>query len=384
MKIAIYGAGKCGKFVHESVVIQSREKNEVVCFVDNNRELWGQKIGSVKIVSEDEFISTWGQKVDCIIIAVSNSEVAQEMAVSLFTKGYDRIFLLPEAVWTGKLPVVETDGRIASYIKNLEACKPVLPYIEYHVTDFCNLKCRRCGHFSNLVTEKKCSDIEEFRKSLAGLAKKFSNIKSFRLMGGEPFVIPNLDEFIYEVKKYFPYSGIKIVTNGLLVTNMSLHIMEAIKNSQAVIEVTQYPPTRNVLTKILAFCDKNQIKVTVGEPVTKFMRHISVTENPNWKNAYWKCIGRTCHFLRGTRLYPCGVIPLRYEKQGFLGITITEETRDNYSFDLINGTESGWEILKMIQNPFEFCKNCTEEPEWFEWEVSSGDIKREDWIGEQK
>lgn len=268
------------------------------------------------------------------------------------------------------------------YIKHISYCKPVLPYVEYHVSDYCNLKCKGCGHFSNLVTEKVFPDIEEFKIEIKKLTKRFKNIKHFRLMGGEPFVNPDLRLFLYEVRKGFPYADIRIVSNGLLIPQMNDETAEAIRECGAIIDISQYPPTRDSIGKILAFTQEKNLQIQIGEKITLFFKQLNFTTSIDSARVYSKCNSRKCHFLRKGRLYCCGAPILFFENKEFLTLNIKKRDVDNASFDLINGNEDGWQILEKFLSPFDFCKYCTDS-QWFDWSVSKkNEIKKEDWIVE--
>lgn len=52
-KIILFGAGKDGRSVYDFLQ-QRGEGNLVTCFCDNNKELWGQKIGNVSVISYEQ------------------------------------------------------------------------------------------------------------------------------------------------------------------------------------------------------------------------------------------------------------------------------------------------------------------------------------------
>jgi MoaA/NifB/PqqE/SkfB family radical SAM enzyme len=80
--------------------------------------------------------------------------------------------------------------------------KPVLPYVEMHVVDHCNLNCKGCSHFSPIADEL-FTDIGEFTRDLQQLRRLVSNIEVIRLMGGEPLLHPNITDFIRSTKFFF-------------------------------------------------------------------------------------------------------------------------------------------------------------------------------------
>lgn len=378
MKIAIYGAGKCGEYVIQSIKAHKESKIEGVLFIDNDPAKYGKTICNLPIVNLDYFIGCFSETVESVLIAVGSVSIAQEMAVSLLKLDYTNIYILPEEVWKAKLPIVNDNGEIYSYIKSINLLKPILLYLEYHVSDYCNLKCKRCGHLSNLVAEKKFPNINRFKKELIGLSQRFRNIKTFRLMGGEPFANPDLGKYIYRVREIFPYTDIQVVTNGLLLPKISRYTIDAIKESGAWIDITQYPPTSRKIEEILEFVDANQLKIDIHEKITRFCSQLTQGKPEDEEKIFHNCISRTCYFLREGRIYCCPLVALGYENRDFLGLNVSKEMMFNNSFDLTTGKENGWDILKKILYPNEFCKYCTK-AEWHNWEIS-GEIRREDWF----
>lgn len=177
--------------------------------------------------------------------------------------------------------------------------------MEYHVSDLCNLKCKGCGHFSNIFCTTQFPDIDSLKKALAGCSQKFENIVTFRLMGGKPFTNPDLDLYIRAVRKFFHYSSMQIVTNGLLLPYVGERILEKIRECGVLVDITQYPVTRDILTILSETAKKRNIKIWTGEPVTKFFKQIALNENDRYSLAWEKCVRKTWHFLRNGRLYPC-------------------------------------------------------------------------------
>ncbi len=169
----------------------------------------------------------------------------------------EKIFIVPPVMYEAELPLLNND-ELSPLCKNMNDVKPMLRYMEYHVTDFCNLKCKGCAHLANYVKELDFASIESFRVSLVRLSEKFRNISVIRLLGGEPLLCKNLHDYVNAAHEIFPYSQIKIVTNGLLYKNMTSELIEAIKRAGAEIQVTQYLPTRKIAGEIVAFCEKTE------------------------------------------------------------------------------------------------------------------------------
>ena len=45
-------------------------------------------------------------------------------------------------------------------------CMQHLDYLEMHLMNSCNLKCKGCSHFSNIATDEDIEDISSFEKNI--------------------------------------------------------------------------------------------------------------------------------------------------------------------------------------------------------------------------
>lgn len=249
--------------------------------------------------------------------------------------------------------------------------RPSLRYIEYHITDYCNLKCKGCGHRSNLVKDMKFADIDEFQFALEKLAEKFYNIEQFRLMGGEPLLCSSLHEYIDSVHAVFPYSDIKIVSNGILYKRINERIAASMRNANAQLQISQYPPTGKLLDEIIFFCEEKNIQLQISEPVTEFFDMEDSGLNRGFQEKWNICGSKNCHFLNGTRLYPCiGMwVRHRFEKEFPEGRGVNDYENDAFSFDLKSPVSlDGWDMIKKMENPFQICEKCGDKIVWFQWE----------------
>ena len=320
------------------------------------------------------------EDIDLILVACEDNDSRTEYKSSdyvseLLRRGITRekIFIVPPVVYHAELPVIE-DGKLSPLCKNMNEVKPLLRYMEYHVTDFCNLKCKGCGHLANHVKELEFADIGGFRLALAGLAEKFSNIAEIRIMGGEPLLCKNLHEYINAVHEIFPYCNVKIVTNGLLWRNITPEMIEAVKNAGAEIQVTQYIPTRKVAGEIIAFCQENGVKISVGTLIKEFRELIFAKDKPtpDFNECWSVCASWYCHLLIGTILHPCTYVWVSHDPRfkEFQGKeSVTESEYGEYSYDFAQDiSDDGWDILAKLENPMEICRKCGNKRVSFKWE----------------
>lgn len=93
----------------------------------------------------------------------------------------------------------------------------MIEYLEHHIVDHCNLNCAGCSHFSPLA-QPWFEDLVQFKKDFSQLWDiTKGNVGTIRLMGGEPLLHPQFDEFMAFTCGLFPHTQVQIVTNGILI-----------------------------------------------------------------------------------------------------------------------------------------------------------------------
>lgn len=90
--------------------------------------------------------------------------------------------------------------------------------ISIHIVDHCDLNCMNCSHFSSIakpyfIDEKLWSD------QLQILSQKINNnLSHLIILGGEPFLHPNIKNLLLTAQKIFPNTMISILTNGKIIS----------------------------------------------------------------------------------------------------------------------------------------------------------------------
>lgn len=131
----------------------------------------------------------------------------------------------------------------------------------------------------------------------------FDDINVIALLGGEPLLNPELDRYCEMLRTLYPYSDIKIITNGLWVNKMSEKLIECIETNQIKIHISYYPPLMFLIDDMVEFMRRHNIKYHFGEPVTQFNCKMTI-ENPTDPNtSFEKCRDRCCTTLRDGYLY---------------------------------------------------------------------------------
>ncbi len=248
--------------------------------------------------------------------------------------------------------------------------KPVLPYLEMHVVDHCNLNCKGCSHFSPIADEL-FTDIDEFTNDLQQLSQLFSNIKVIRLMGGEPLLHPNITDFIRSTKFLFPNSNVDIVSNGILLPTMTNEFWSTCSQNSICIDLTIYPPFVENAKMWVEIARSNRVKIRIAEK-PRFSALLNSSGDSDITRISEKCIFPGFTMVRQGKLYHCWMPALvHYFNRQYNELIPSKDYLDIYDAKI-----TGWDILSQIEKGSETCKYCTSgwnNVPFFEWARSLHD-----------
>ena len=90
--------------------------------------------------------------------------------------------------------------------------KRKVEYIEFYITNVCNLTCENCNRFNNYSFKgwQKWDDYYPIYKQWA----EQLDFTKIVIMGGEPLLNPDILRWASVLRKLWPHSGIEILSNG--------------------------------------------------------------------------------------------------------------------------------------------------------------------------
>lgn len=244
--------------------------------------------------------------------------------------------------------------------------KPVLGYLEFDVSGHCNLRCKGCSHYSNLQKEPVWGDLSKFREHLVRLREIFDHIEVFRLVGGEPFLNPDVGQFAAAVREAFPDTTLYVVSNGLLIPHVKEEILDTLRENNAVVNISYYPPTVKMTEKIKEKLDDYKVPYTFSKPIRYFQYEVGETPGNGTSN-YRHCPFIYCHILSDDgRLCLCDP-PMVYQKS-MTHLHVQREVGEECWTDLYN-VKDGYELLRRLHREIPFCKYClTRKKIMFPWQ----------------
>jgi len=239
----------------------------------------------------------------------------------------------------------------------------VLDYLEFHVAHHCNLNCKGCGHYSNFVKEEfPC--FSQYSEDVSRLKQLADQIQEIRLLGGEPLLNPELPKFIQVIRNAYPDADIRVVTNGLLIPKAEPAVFQMMRNCHVRFDISQYPPVRQCLDKILARCEEESVLFRVSPEVQTFCRFEDTAVPEDAQEIYHNCQLKRCHMMLEGKIAVCPIPILRYKFQAYSWDHMFPED----VIDLYNPVLTGEKLIQLLHQPCRLCAYCGSHNELFAWE----------------
>ncbi len=258
----------------------------------------------------------------------------------------------------------------------LDANKIYIPYLETNLVDGCNLNCKGCTHFAGLFKTSEVYPLETFRRDVRQLSQMV-DVGKFRLLGGEPLLLKNLDEYIKVSREYLPNTYIQVVTNGLLIPAAPKKLFDTLRETKCDVDISAYPPTLKMADKIKETLVANGIVFHLIDSVKdEFLVFMTLRAGHNPEKSRAGCTNDGCRFLRDGRIYKCPVDALSYRFAERFGIKNYPKAT---GVDLYAPNFAA--LLPMLDGNVEMCHWCGEAVRKTPW-TTSNSPKLEDWLAD--
>lgn len=244
----------------------------------------------------------------------------------------------------------------------------VLNYLEVDIVDHCNLNCSGCTHFCPLVGENYM-DVEQFKKDLLQLKTFFSEIKQFRILGGEPLLHKDIAKFIQYSREILPNSDIRIVTNGLLLSKMPDEFFDALKKCNVIVDLSKYPVAGEKFSDALDKIGEKECQLGFIHLCKKFWLALVSDGSQDKEESFKRCTHKNCKSLKNGKLYicpPAAFMP-RYNKY------FNKNIPWDKGIDIYNADKK--QIKEYFETPLETCRYCLSKKDFkfISWKVSKRD-----------
>ena len=152
--------------------------------------------------------------------------------------------------------------KIARAVRRLHELRTMPLRLEFVVTDYCNLNCRGCTHYSPLAA-KEFAPIESLRRNMAHLGRVCgTDVESVYLIGGETLLYPDIIAAMEALRESFATQNLYIFTNGLMIPRLDDAFWATAARLDIILAVTRYP-IRFDYDAAIALCASKGVRTEV-------------------------------------------------------------------------------------------------------------------------
>lgn len=251
-------------------------------------------------------------------------------------------------------------GKLKKAVRNIREKKDKPLHIEFNLTDYCNLNCKGCTHYSPLAPEEyqTLESLETTIKHIASI-KNVELIEGVYLIGGETLLYPNLKDAMKLARRYFPKAKISIFTNGILIPKMDEEFWDLCKSEDCVIALTVYP-IKFDYEIIKRTCEERGVKLEVfGDRGCKdsfFKFPLDKDKKQNAVLAHFRCISHGCITVDNGKIFPCSISACVRHLNNAASTNFKWEKGDYIPVENLSDAK---ELLKLRDRPVPFCKYCS-------------------------
>lgn len=209
MNIIIWGYNDSGKYIVDRLI---EDQANIVCVVDNNPCYKGNFHANVPVCSYEVAKKKYfGLPRLCVLITAKRAESIFQIIniVSEIECNYIGIVKPRVQEFNRDFYVSQFSKEISWYKFDGEQFS-VIPRIEINLIDGCNLNCKGCAHFSSIFSSEDIYNLEKYENDLKSL-REIGEIVRLRLLGGEPLLLHNIEEYIRVARNVCPESDIEIM-----------------------------------------------------------------------------------------------------------------------------------------------------------------------------
>ena len=193
------------------------------------------------------------------------------------------------------------------------------PHVDIDIVLVCNLRCCHCNRLSPY--RKGFVPTEKIIYWSDTWSKKIRPAEVY-IVGGEPFLHPDLTTILIESHKIWSDSVLKIYSNGLLIHQIAPSIFETLKMTKSQVVISDYPGIDLPRERFIAGCVRMEqygIPYQVTPKEDNWLVQYQQTNKDAVpgpfkscsRKAWASCYTKRCPSLADNRLYKCTVLASR-------------------------------------------------------------------------
>lgn len=272
-KIIIYGAGKIGKRIYQSLLSFGFK---IESFWDNNADkipkfmkasILKPGTNSIPYKKRNEYI---------IIVTIFAKNISKNIASDLFKLGFSNVIYNRKIINSIIYQACKRNCDNHNFIFDLTTChicpvpkdnntcdifnsyvtkklakgvasfsnkkeRLIIPKIGILVSNKCTLTCKGCNHLRDLYKPGNCIEFttKEILLSLNKIVESVDLINQITIVGGEAFLHPNLFEILEKILNLPKIGIVQIITNGTVIPK-DRRLFNLMSHKKVIVEVSGY------------------------------------------------------------------------------------------------------------------------------------------------
>lgn len=268
--------------------------------------------------------------------------------------------------------------KISNFVNTALAHRREPLRLEFILSDYCNLNCKGCTHYSPLAA-KVFEPLDQLERNAAMLGKAVGkDIEYVYLIGGETLLYPELPEAMAIMRRHFPNTRIMLFTNGLLIPRMSDEFWQSARDNAVTLAITRYP-VKFDYDAAEAECNRRGVDYKVfgdrGEEGAFLRFALDPAKSQPARLSHFKCFNRGCISVVGDKVYPCSISACIGHLNKAHATRFEHLPGDWFNVADIRGIR---QIKRLRDRPVPFCGYCKPNPTVTDYGPSKRD--KAEWV----
>lgn len=305
--VAIYSSGHIGRQIKK---LLEKENIPVLCFINEKHRIQNGECDNIPIFNYQTFLSIYSPKIPVINCENHNSDipVTKNKVIPWYMLYYGKQFSYSE--------LLKIDPETWCFFKSDEQLKKLYPktenilsffYINVCITQKCNLKCKYCSHLIPLFNAPIHYELVKILQSIDRFLDAIDYLHHIGILGGEPFLHPDLINIVNKLLGYKKIGYIEILTNGTYIPSDS--VLEQISDDRILIRISDYGCSSDKLEGFVSKLIQHKILYQIYQEHS--WHDYGLTNVPHLrnvfqlKNIFQTCSSSNCYQIKNSKLYHC-------------------------------------------------------------------------------
>lgn len=355
-KIIVYGASSYGELAFYML-----KKCGIIPNYFCDRSVTVEKFFGVKVIRPKDVVLFKDE-----IFIIASADYFHEIHKTLEEKGcnniYDMEWLFNEVQVEEKVLTKRSRDMLKNkrnYIDVIYQNQECINFtrVQFVVSERCSLKCKDCTHLMQYYKNPENIDIKKYKSSFDRLLSVTDSISEIRILGGEPFMNPEMYKIIDWYAEDERINSFRVYTNGTIIPNET--VLNSLIGDNVQVRISDYEINKQKIENLIEVLEKKGVSYYVTpysdwqNPGDLHFRNHSIEK---MKDIFSRCYERNCiTFYRG-QLHRCP------RSAHAMQLRAMPNVKDDY-IDLFNWCEDD-EMLKKYINNFlqrnyiEACNYC--------------------------